>query len=468
MSDSEFEYDVFLSFASLNEAFARPLWEQLHQSGLRVFWSDEVLKKKVGRSWYSTIEDSLERSRHLVLLWSPEAKKSKFVKREYTTFDSECFEPPSRLLVPVLIPGHSVKSLPLFLRQLQSFSLDDGVGELIRMLGGRYRPLEVENARLQQELEAAREEITLLKRSLATGKQAAETKAEADLKALKQSYEIVENRLAREEYIVADLEEEIKKLVKDNKAKDKRIAALVNQPESKEPNAPRVNAPEKIFKDDQGIEYILIEPGTFMMGDKGIDRTKPVHEVTISKPYYLGKYPLTQLQWKAVMGSNPSKFKGGDHPIVQVSWEDVQAFLGKANRQGTPYRLPTEAEWEYACRAGTSTAYSFGDNEIDLDDYAWYSKNAGKETHPVGEKKPNPWGLYDMHGNVWEWVNDWYGDYEIDSVTDPQGPEKGSYRVIRGGGWSFIPAGLRSADRYGARPGIRLGHLGFRLVRTVP
>ena len=201
------------------------------------------------------------------------------------------------------------------------------------------------------------------------------------------------------------------------------------------------------------------------------DSAKPPHQVRISKPFYLGQYEMTQGQWQAVMGNNPSSFKGDAMlPVENVSWEDVQEFLRRLNaREGGPkYRLPTEAEWEYAARAGMSTAYSFGDSERQLGEYAWYWDNAGAKTHPVGQKKPNDWGLYDMQGNVVEWVQDWYGSYTSAAVTDPQGPSSGSSRVIRGGGWGFIARSCRSATRGGSmEPDFRHDNLGFRLLREV-
>jgi len=164
------------------------------------------------------------------------------------------------------------------------------------------------------------------------------------------------------------------------------------------------------------MEFVLIPAGTFTMGSpdsdsNAYDHEKPAHQVTISEPFYMGKYEVTQAQWKAVMGENPSRFKGDDHPVENVSWEDVQQFIQKLNaKEGKEAcRLPTEAEWEYAARAGTTTIYSFGNNASQLGNYAWYDENSGNTTHPVGDKPPNPWGLYDMHGNVWEWVQDWYG-----------------------------------------------------------
>ena len=173
--------------------------------------------------------------------------------------------------------------------------------------------------------------------------------------------------------------------------------------------------------------------------------------MTITKPFYLGKYEVTQEQWEAVMGSNPSNFKGPKNPVEQVSWDDCQEFLDKLNAkaggQGGKFVLPTEAQWEYACRAGSTGKFCFGDDEKQLGEYAWYDENSDSKTHPVGEKKPNAWGLYDMHGNVWEWCQDWYGAYGAEAVDDPSGPTTGSGRVFRGGGWNNAAgaAGRRTA-----------------------
>jgi formylglycine-generating enzyme required for sulfatase activity len=191
--------------------------------------------------------------------------------------------------------------------------------------------------------------------------------------------------------------------------------------------------------------------------------------VTISQPFYLGSHPVTQAQWEAVMGSNPSRFGGKpEHPVEGVSWDEVQQFLQRLNarRDGNIYRLPSEAQWEYACRAGSTGAYCFGDDEEQLGAYAWYDDNSGGMTHPVGQKQPNAWGLYDMHGNVWEWVQDWHGPYTAESVTDPSGPTTGAHRVVRGGGWGRPAQGARSADRLWDRPGNRLVSLGFRCLSS--
>ena len=206
-----------------------------------------------------------------------------------------------------------------------------------------------------------------------------------------------------------------------------------------------------------GMQLVLIQPGTF---------NNEVSEVTISKPFYMGIYPVTQEQWYVVMGTNPSRFTGPNRPVEQVSWDDAQSFLKKlSEKDGAKYRLPTEAEWEYACRAGTKTAYYWGD-EWD-DDYGWCHVNSSERTQDVGMKKPNPWGLYDMSGNVWEWCQDWYDRYPpLSSVTDPKGPASGERRVLRGGSWGNFPENCRSAHRSRSAPAGRGPDGGFRVVRT--
>ena len=228
----------------------------------------------------------------------------------------------------------------------------------------------------------------------------------------------------------------------------------------------------KTITNSIGMKLVLIPKGTFMMGspasEQGRDDDETQHEVTISEDYYLGVFEVTRGQYEKVMGTNPSYFQkrvigksdSSMYPVEQVSWEDAVEFCKKLSelpeekKAGRVYRLPTEAEWEYACRAGSKAAYSFGANYAwfganskTLGDYAWFRENSGGQTHPVGEKKANAWGLYDMHGNVWEWCSDWYGKYPKGSVSDPSGPSEGSERVIRGGSWIIVAAHCRSACR---------------------
>ena len=376
-----FDFDIFFSFASLDKAEARPLYEQLTASGLRVFWSDESLQESIGESWYNEIAEALQSSRHFVLLWTEASAKSKFVELEYSRFHASTIQEQDRYLVPVLGRGVHPGTLPFLLGNFQCFSLEKDLSTLVEKLGGNVEGY-------------ANQEIS---------------------------------------YATAE-----------------------------EP--PPASAAPNEMNDEHGIEFVLIQPGTFIMGDDSISQAKPAHEVTLTRPFYMGKYPVTQEQWTAQMGSNNSRYPGAKNPVEQVSWDDVQSFLAKL---GPGYRLPTEAEWEYACRAGTTTAYSFGDHKEQLDAYAWHRQNAGDTHHPVGQKQPNPWGLYDMHGNVYEWVGDRYGGYESGSATDPTGPIPGDKRVIRGGSWSHFFKDLQSAARDGMRASSKYGYLGFRVVKEV-
>jgi formylglycine-generating enzyme required for sulfatase activity len=196
---------------------------------------------------------------------------------------------------------------------------------------------------------------------------------------------------------------------------------------------------------------------------------KPAHGVTLTKPYYIGKYEITQEQYQSIMGNNPSSFKGRDLPVEQVSWNDAQEFCKKVSEKtGSVARLPTEAEWERACRAGTKTTYYTGDSDADLDRAGWYDKNSKKTTHPVGQKTPNAWGVYDMHGNVLEWCADWFEAYKCDSTVDPQCTAQEQGRVSRGGSRIGGPGGCRSANRGGIDPDGCGNILGFRVMVAVP
>ncbi|MDP6527051.1 MAG: SUMF1/EgtB/PvdO family nonheme iron enzyme, partial [Kiritimatiellia bacterium] len=215
------------------------------------------------------------------------------------------------------------------------------------------------------------------------------------------------------------------------------------------------------------MELVWIEPGSFMMGspsgEDGRDDDEKQHRVTLTKGFWMGKYEVTQAQWQQVMGSNPSHFKnaGQKAPVESVSWDDCQGFVRKLNGTGIEgtFSLPTEAQWEYACRAGTTTRFGFGEGDGDLwrygnycerscsEDYSWKDKShtdGHDKTAPAGSFKPNEWGLYDMHGNVWEWCQDWHSSYPSSSVRDPTGSSSGSYRVLRGGSWFSLARYCRS------------------------
>ena len=227
------------------------------------------------------------------------------------------------------------------------------------------------------------------------------------------------------------------------------------------------------------MDFVWIAPGVFQMGspssepDRFVDEG-PVHEVEISQGFYLGTYEVTQGQWEAVMGETPWSGRpyvreDSSHPAVWISWDDVHAFIGRLNDAAgdSLYRLPSEAEWEYACRAGTSTRWSFGDDESQLTHYAWYGDNTIGGSHGVGLKRPNPWGLYDMHGNVYEWVQDWYDEdyYNSSPRVDPPGPPGPSLRVLRGGTFGHSAWGVRSALRYYSSTDYAENHVSVRLLR---
>jgi formylglycine-generating enzyme required for sulfatase activity len=242
----------------------------------------------------------------------------------------------------------------------------------------------------------------------------------------------------------------------------------------------------KQIENSIGMKFVLIPGGSFLMGsppdEEGRDDDEHQHEVTLSRDFYLGVYEVTQAQYEAVLEENLSYFQGtqvpgednSQYPVDSVSWEDATEFCRrltelsgekKANRR---YRLPTEAEWEYACRAKsrTPTRYSFGIHDNQLGAHAWYDANSKKMTHVVGGKRPNKFGLYDMHGNVYEWCSDWYDEnyYDNSPDTDPTGPESGTERVIRGGCWYREPYFVRSADRSSNNPINRFSGDGFRVL----
>ncbi|MBA4190311.1 MAG: hypothetical protein C0467_20180 [Planctomycetaceae bacterium] len=219
------------------------------------------------------------------------------------------------------------------------------------------------------------------------------------------------------------------------------------------------------------LTFAWCPPGTFTMGSDRHDANsdeKPTHSVTLTQGFFIGIFPVTQAQWKAaLMGPNPSHFEGPDRPVEQVLWEEGQKFCRQMSRQlkgRATVRLPTEAEWEYACRAGTSSEFNTGDGEEQLQKAGWYEENSGRETHPVGQLAPNAWGVYDMHGNVWEWCSDWYAEYTPDERIDPTGAESATDRVFRGGGWGDSAKFCRSTYRSWFDPAVRYDALGFRIV----
>lgn len=225
------------------------------------------------------------------------------------------------------------------------------------------------------------------------------------------------------------------------------------------------------IRNSLGMEFMLIKPfeledGNILYHRFNMGSENQPYFVTLTQPYYLQTTQVTQGQWRVVMGQNPSKFQGDDwQPVEQCSWDDIAPFVQRLNmlNEGV-YRLPSEAEWEYACRAGNDTLYSFGDSEDHLPDYAWFDANSQGRPHAVGMKRPNRWGLYDMHGNVWEWVADRFSAFPGGEAADPKGPDRGNSRVMRGGSWSLGASYCRTGSRNYESPGYRSPNVGVRLL----
>lgn len=257
--------------------------------------------------------------------------------------------------------------------------------------------------------------------------------------------------------------------------KQEREVFLSHSPRDKLPVAPSWAAETGCDSFGQWVRVDLrnvsfkmrrIPAGVFWMGAHQDDAARnddegPRHEVTLSEDFWLAEIPVTQELWQAVMGNNPSRLKGTARPVERVSWSDAQAFLQAVAGQVPGLRLPTEAQWEYACRAGSEVA-----RHGELDAVAWHEGNSGGRIHPVGHKHPNAWSLHDMLGNVWEWCHDWYGPYGTAPVTDPTGAHSGKYRVVRGGSWDYSAREARAAFRDHGHPSDRDSDLGFRLSRN--
>jgi len=248
----------------------------------------------------------------------------------------------------------------------------------------------------------------------------------------------------------------------------------------KEGEAIRAEARKQGIEFPDGWAFVPVKAGSFTMGspldETGRDGDEGAHHVTLTRTFWMSTTETTQAQYEEIMGTSSSRFAGPRRPVEQVSWYDAQDFVGKLNQRerqasrlpaGWEYRLPTEAEWEYACRAGSQTVFCFGNDAESLSDYAWFEANSANQTHDVAGKRPNRWGLHDMHGNVWEWCQDWYGEYTTGKQADPTGAAGGSFPVLRGGSWNFSSGLCRSANRNWDSPSGRDSLLGFRLVMAM-
>ncbi|MDR3234906.1 MAG: formylglycine-generating enzyme family protein, partial [Planctomycetaceae bacterium] len=252
------------------------------------------------------------------------------------------------------------------------------------------------------------------------------------------------------------------------------VPGLVNKSSDKKPAGELL----EVTIEDVKWRFRYCPAGTFTMGsplsEANRDNNEQLHPVTLSQGFYLAETEVTQEQWEAITGNNPSHFKGAKRPVERVNWNVCREFVGKLNALGVAskgyrFALPTESQWEYACRSGSTTAYCFGEPTTTLSDYAWYNENSKGTTHEVGTKKANAWNLYDMHGNVWEWCSDWYGNYlsataSTAELTDPLGASSGSNRVLRGGSWSYDAEVCRSASRRNSAPDYASNYFGVRVA----
>ena len=477
--------DIFISYAREDETRIRDLVRALEGQGWSIFWDRRI---PAGKSWQSYIGQALSDAKCVIVAWSHHSVTSDWVIEEANVAKKRGVIVPVRLDAvdpPFGFTSIQAADLTDWKPGDSSSHFDQLIQDMAGVVGGKpHRPTP------EEELTARTQPVAI-------------PGAVPTEPGKKRNNFLIGAIIALVLAIVAGLALWIFWLrpVEHPVAKAPEVppkAQGVSKPEEKPPepealqpktvSKPAEKSPERqvsqpktaakaptqrTFTSNIGMGFVLIPAGSFTMGsptgESGREPDELQHPVTISKPFYLQTTEVTQKQWTQVMGSNPSYFKdcGDDCPVETVSWNDAQEFIKKLiqTESGAKYRLPTEAEWEYACRAGSKGRFYFGDVETKLGEYAWYQGNSGWKTHPVRKREPNAWGFYDMHGNVLEWCQDWYGDYTTSQVTDPTGPKAGQFRVLRGGSWNTGAGFERSAYRDRRRPDGRYYYLGFRIAR---
>ena len=519
---------TFIIYARADAGFKDELVTHLHlfvEYGYVEKWVDSDLLP--GEEWEKRIEQELDTAHLVIILVSADALRSEFIRKKELKRALEKKRSGSARVIPVLVRECTWELHPE-LSTLQFLPKDDngrirGVAgwisrdeawaaclrELKKLIDevGQELEKELEQTQKAAEAEAHKKQLEAEKDEKKRNRadEAFWNHLQKDLEnapepahkiELYQAYLVdADNRNHREEAedMIEDLQAQLAAARKAEAAKAeslrKKEAAARAEAERLEREAQaaeqarleaerrqreaEVEAARKKAEEDarkKGLpDMVFVKGGTFQMGSNEYDSEKPIHSVTLAD-FEIGKYPVTQKLWTEIMGNNPAYFKGDDLPVEYISWNDAQDFLRKLNARfpGMHYRLPTEAEWEYAARGGEKGAKEnliyAGSN--DLDAVGWYSENSGGNTHPVGGKKPNQPGLYDMSGNVFEWCQDWYGDYPSGSQTNPTGPASGYNRVIRGGSWNSDPTYCRVAYRNRYAPDYRSFGVGFRLART--
>jgi formylglycine-generating enzyme required for sulfatase activity len=479
---------LFFSYAHAEAEFALKLAKSLRSAGANL-WIDQ-LDIQPGDHWDRAVEQALTKAESLLIILSPDAVDSKNVMDEVSFALEE-----NKRVVPVL---YKPCKIPFRLRRVQHIDFtgdfDHGLERLLSGLAIKRAPEEPQTSqpvpaeRLPppkrpgpEEESTAGPEPVAIPRAIPTEPPAHEPappKPEP-LKAHPKEPEAIkpesaEPRKKRNNFLIGVMITVALAIVVGLALWSSQELPRLSKTRPAEP--PVAKAPtQRMFTNSIGMGFVLIPAGSFKRGspagESGRYDNERRHLVTISKPFYLQTTEVTQKQWRQVMGSNRSYFKecGDDCPVEDVSWIDAQEFIQKLNQteSGTEYRLPTEAEWEYACRAGSNGRFCFGNDEARLGEHAWYWSNSGGKPHPVGKKKPNIWGLYDMHGNVREWCQDWYGDYPTGQVTDPAGPKAGKTRVFRGGSFNASARELDCAFRLAIAPGTRTYFFGLRVARNV-
>jgi formylglycine-generating enzyme required for sulfatase activity len=420
--------DIFLSYSSKDRQWAKLLADCLQKEGWSVWWDRTI---PTGQIYAKVIKEALSNARSVVVIWSHESVDSDWVQEEAAKGRDR------GILVPVFKENAEP---PMGFGMIQAADLSDWDSNLE---SEQFKKLiqDLTSILGPPKTEASRTEVTA-------------------------PPPVEPKPVEPQKLKTPELKRRNRTILIGVPAGLALLLLMVGLGFLVEP-------PEKTITNNLGMKFVLISPGTFEMGspagEPGRHDDERQHRVTISKPFYLQTTEVTQGQWQKVTGENPSYFNkcGKDCPVEMVSWNDAQGFIAKLNKmeKTDKYRLPTETEWEFACRAGSTTSYFFGDKEANLKDYAWYDDNSQRKTHPVGQKKPNALGLYDLHGNVFEWVQDWHGEYLAGPVTDPQGPASGTYRVIRGGGWRNPATITRSAGRGFGDPVKPVNDVGFRVAK---
>jgi len=502
--------DIFISYASEDRSRVEPLAKALEDQGWPVFWDRAI---PGGETWDEVIEKELDAAKCVVVVWSKISIKSRWVR-------AEAEEGLHRnILVPVSI--EDVK-IPLLFRPIQSVHLikwqQDSNHPQFKKLISDLRPILGPSPLNVKEAEQLRAEGE--KRRKEQEEQERKAAGEKRHKGQESKRKTEEERLKKEKEAKRKADEEQKRrdsvaMAKNGKPEHdaKETIKSVSSESRKTGKTLKFGTagvvimllivgiwwyilkPQQYITNSIGMKFVLIPAGSFNMGsqlspEEVVDRygdkavrselfkdEHPPHPVKIKKPFYLQTTEVSQVHWKVVMKDNPSNFKncGDDCPVENVSWSDAQEFIRKLNElEGTnKYRLPTEAEWEYACRAETMTPFFTG--QCISTDQANYKGTSPGENCPKGEWRektvkvgsfqPNSWGLYDMHGNVYEWCQDWYGEYPTSPVIDPKGPDKGERRVMRGGTYYDVARDIRSAYRHHGHPGARDKGIGFRVAR---